>query len=197
MPLVPVERNGPDAQWKQVFPARRNEEPGVQAAGNADADRGFKGPAPGSGQVRKLVCVAATGPPIMSAGDWRVRPQDNPGCGLGKMFKSIRQYWAESMEIDAVRWVVWGTILLMMLAVAIYVVGRLRAMFYDTAPDRHSYLGTFRDLRDQGLIEDEEFARLRQNLTGEGGGTAAGGGGMDPKAATESPGKPKTAVPPN
>jgi hypothetical protein len=96
-------------------------------------------------------------------------------CGSGKMFKSIRQFWVESMEIDAVRWVVWGTVLLMLLAVAIYVTGRLRSMFYDTAPDRQSYLGSFRDLRDQGLIEDDEYARLRKNLTGDDGEKQAGG----------------------
>lgn len=101
------------------------------------------------------------------------------------MFKSIRQFWVESMEIDAVRWVVWGTILLMLLAVAIYVVGKLRSMFHDTTPDRQSYLGSFRDLRDQGLIEDDEYAKLRQNLTGDGGGEQAAGRETDRMAGKE------------
>jgi hypothetical protein len=90
------------------------------------------------------------------------------------MFESMREFWVDSMEIDAVRWVVWGTILLMLLAVAIYVVGRLRSLFYETTADRQSYLGTFRELRDQGVIEDDEYHKLKQSLASEEAARAAG-----------------------
>lgn len=101
------------------------------------------------------------------------------------MFGGIRKFWVELMAIPGVPFVVWGTVLLMLLAIAWYVVSRFRGLLYETVPDRDAYLGTFRDLRDQGLLEEDEYQRLKRRVRGgpdkPAEAVATGEAGGDPK----------------
>lgn len=81
------------------------------------------------------------------------------------MFSSWMDWWQDLMSMAAARWVVWGTVLLMLIAVAWYVIGRLRGLMYESIPEPQSYLGTFQELREQGLLEEEEYQKLRKALS--------------------------------
>lgn len=68
------------------------------------------------------------------------------------------------MEMDAARWIVWGTVLMMLVAVAWYVISKLRGLLYERPVEPREYLGTFQELRERGLLQEEEFQRLKKTL---------------------------------
>lgn len=81
------------------------------------------------------------------------------------MFESIRSFWSDINEIREARMVVWITILAIVLAVSIYAIKTIRDWLLGShQPTTSDHLTRFRELREQGKINDEEFTRLRSTV---------------------------------
>ncbi len=52
-----------------------------------------------------------------------------------------------------------------MVTVLVYLAQRLRRIATQTMPGAVDYLGEFREMKEQGAIDDEEFSRLRTTLS--------------------------------
>ena len=69
------------------------------------------------------------------------------------------------MEIPEARWVVWGTILVIAVVVAVYFAKLFRDMATgERAITNGNILSDFEQLRDQGRIDEEEFKRLKTTI---------------------------------
>ncbi len=104
------------------------------------------------------------------------------------MMESLKKFWVETMEIDAARWVIWSTLLLILIIVAIYTVKFFRDQAFGAEGGGDgSLLDEIRRWKQSGIVDDDEFAqvqeiaaqRVRQELvgnrgTGVGAGVASG-----------------------
>jgi len=78
--------------------------------------------------------------------------------------ESLKNYWSELMEIREARWLVTLTGLIICICVGFYVVKLFRDMALGGRADPASYITDFQKLRDEGKLDDEEYARLKQSL---------------------------------
>jgi len=77
------------------------------------------------------------------------------------MWESIGKFWEETMEIPEARWIVWLTILVILILVAIYVVMYFRGQATGRGIETTDYLTEFEKLKEQGKLDEEEFSRLK------------------------------------
>ena len=68
------------------------------------------------------------------------------------------------MEMQAARWVVWITILLILLVTAFYVVKVFRDWAYGGEPSPKDQWEQLRKLREIGALDDAQYKRARQAL---------------------------------
>ena len=78
--------------------------------------------------------------------------------------ESLKNYWSELMEIREARWLVALTGLIICICVAYYIVKLFRDMALGSGSDPTSYITDFQKLRDEGKLDDEEYARLQQAI---------------------------------
>ena len=78
--------------------------------------------------------------------------------------ESIKQYWSETMQIPEAKWIVVLTGLVICVATAYYVVKLFRDMALGKHSEPSSYIGDFQKLRDEGKLDDEEYARLTKSI---------------------------------
>lgn len=60
--------------------------------------------------------------------------------------------------------VIWGTVLAMGLAVAVYAIGKVRGMPAQSERPTSELLSKFRKLHSEGGLSDEEFRTIKANL---------------------------------
>lgn len=77
---------------------------------------------------------------------------------------SIKKFWSETMEIPEARWIVILAGLVISVAVAYYVVKLFRDMAMGVTPDPTSYISDFQRLREEGKLNDAEYAKLAQSI---------------------------------
>ena len=78
---------------------------------------------------------------------------------------SIKELWNDTMTIPEARWVIWVTILVILLVVAIFFAKMFRDMAFGGGGEPSArMLSDFEELRDQGKIDDEEFTKLKQTI---------------------------------
>jgi len=70
-------------------------------------------------------------------------------------------------EAGAEELVIWIALLAIALAVAHYVIGKIRAGPAQREPPPSELLSKFRDLHSQGVLSDEEFRTIKTTLAGE------------------------------
>ena len=79
----------------------------------------------------------------------------------------IKKFWSETMEMTEARWIVAIAGLVICVATAFYVVKFLRDMALGKVENSASYMGNFQRLREEGKLDDDEFAKLAQVLPKE------------------------------
>jgi hypothetical protein len=77
---------------------------------------------------------------------------------------TIESKWQQLMSIPEARWVVWTTILAIIVLVAVFVVMRFRNMAIGKLELLEDPLSEFRRMRDEGALDDKEFASVRSTM---------------------------------
>jgi len=73
------------------------------------------------------------------------------------------QHWNDILEIPEARWIVFGTLLLFAVLIAVYVALLFRNMADGRDEnDELDLLSEFRNIRDQGRLDDDEYERLKK-----------------------------------
>ena len=81
------------------------------------------------------------------------------------MRNSIVEFFQDIWQIDLARYVIWATLLLMFLLVSVYVVQRLRGIVTEKEPVPLDDLTAFRELREEGQLNADEFKRLKKTIS--------------------------------
>ncbi len=84
------------------------------------------------------------------------------------MLLSIREFWNQAMAIREARWVIAAAGLLVSLLVGFYIFKLVRDMALGNTSfgpvDSSEFLTDFQKLRNEGKLNDEEYARLKQAI---------------------------------
>lgn len=67
-------------------------------------------------------------------------------------------------KLSAAQVVVWLAVLAALVALGVYVVGKVRAGFADKGPRASEMLTSFRELYSRGELSDEEFRNIKTKL---------------------------------
>jgi len=68
------------------------------------------------------------------------------------------------MEIPEARWIIWLTLLVILVMVGTYVAMYFRGQAMGIVKEKSDYLSDFRKLKDEGKLDEEEFGRLKQAI---------------------------------
>jgi len=75
--------------------------------------------------------------------------------------ESFVEWWKGIMDIKGVAWIIYPTLLVVLVVVAYYVINLLRNLALGGAPaNQFDYLGEFRRMRDEGHLDSEEYKKL-------------------------------------
>ncbi len=80
------------------------------------------------------------------------------------MFDSVAEVWNDLMEIREARWVVWITILVIAILVAVYVAKGFRDMAFGGGSSDDEPLSDVEKLKQSGFILDEEYDAMKNNV---------------------------------
>lgn len=79
--------------------------------------------------------------------------------------EELKQFWNETMEIPEARWIVAIAGLVICLCVAYYFVKLFRDMALGTNDsDPTSFISEFQKLRDEGQLDEEEYAKVKKTI---------------------------------
>ena len=84
------------------------------------------------------------------------------------LMEAIEKFWSETMEIPEARWIIAIAGLVIVSIIAYYIVKLFRDMALGAAREPVSYISDFQRLRDEGKVDDEEYARLTEAIPKEG-----------------------------
>lgn len=76
----------------------------------------------------------------------------------------LKQFWSETMEIPEARWIVAFAGLVVCVCVAYYFVKFFRDMALGSNEDPTSFISNFQKMRDEGMLEEDEYKRLKQSI---------------------------------
>ena len=74
--------------------------------------------------------------------------------------ETLRQYWNDVMEIPGAAWIIWISLLVGFVLVAVYCLQLIRGLATGQVAEPMDHLSQFRDLKDKGKLDDEEYSRL-------------------------------------
>ncbi len=80
------------------------------------------------------------------------------------LMEAIKKFWSETMEIPEARWIIAIAGLVIVSIIAYYIVKLFRDMALGAAREPVSYISDFQRLRDEGKVDDEEYARLTRAI---------------------------------
>jgi len=67
-------------------------------------------------------------------------------------------------EGRAAEWVIWAAVCAALIAVGIYVIGKVRELSAQQEPTAHELIAKFRDLHSKGELSDAEFREIKTQL---------------------------------
>jgi len=76
----------------------------------------------------------------------------------------IKKLWTETMQIPEARWIAIVAGLVILVAIAYYVLKSLREMAIGGESPPTDFIGGFQKLRDEGKLDDDEFSRLAHSI---------------------------------
>lgn len=69
------------------------------------------------------------------------------------------------LSIPGAELVIWGTLGAMLIAVAFYVIGKIRPKSVQQEPTASELMSKFRELHSKGVLSDAEFRTIKTTLT--------------------------------
>jgi len=92
----------------------------------------------------------------------------NEDVGLGRLGNQCALNMARSMgrilQIPGAELVLWTALGAILIAVAVYVVGKIRPKSVQQEPMASELMSKFRDLHSQGVLSDQEFRTIKTTL---------------------------------
>lgn len=80
------------------------------------------------------------------------------------MLESLKTFWNETMEITEARWVVWLTLLLVLVVTGIYLVKLFRDFAFGGRPSEADRFNDMRTLKEIGALSEAEYRRAREAI---------------------------------
>lgn len=80
------------------------------------------------------------------------------------MSSSFADRWKQIWEIPEARWIVWITLLAVVVMVGIYIAVYFRNLAFGKSDSGSDHLSEFRRLREEGKLGDKEFAKLKSTM---------------------------------
>lgn len=74
----------------------------------------------------------------------------------------MAEWWNSVLEIEGARWIIYPSALIALVLVAYYVLQLLRNLAVGGGPADSDHLGSFRKMRDEGMIAPEEYKKLAE-----------------------------------
>lgn len=81
------------------------------------------------------------------------------------MFESLQKSWNETMQITEARWVVWLTLLLVLVVTGVYLVKLFRDFAFGLRPSEADRINDLRNLKEIGALSEAEYRRAREALS--------------------------------
>ncbi|MBX3419749.1 MAG: hypothetical protein KF851_19300 [Pirellulaceae bacterium] len=78
------------------------------------------------------------------------------------MLESLRETWAKVQEIREARMVIWFSVLAVVILVGVYIMKAIRNAMLVPEISKTDHMAVFRELRDQGKLDDSEYQKLKQ-----------------------------------
>ena len=72
------------------------------------------------------------------------------------------EWWNSVLEIEGARWIIYPSILLALVLVAYYVLQMVRNLAIGGAPSDSDHLGSFRKMKEEGVIDPDEYRKLAE-----------------------------------
>ena len=80
------------------------------------------------------------------------------------MFESLKKFWNDTLEIPEARWMVWGSILLVLTLFAVYFAKMFRDMAVGSGGSSSEILPDLDKLHTEGKLDETEYKKLRSTL---------------------------------
>lgn len=74
----------------------------------------------------------------------------------------MAEWWNRVLEIEGARWIIYPSVLIAIVLVAYYVLQLLRNLAIGAGDVDSDHLGSFRKMRDEGMIAPEEYKKLAE-----------------------------------
>lgn len=74
--------------------------------------------------------------------------------------QGLKDWWNSVLEIDGAEWIIYPSVLIVLVLFAYYVVQAFRNMAIGGSGDADDHLGTFRKMRDEGMIAPDEYTKV-------------------------------------
>jgi hypothetical protein len=102
------------------------------------------------------------------------------------MFESLKKFWNETMQITEARWVVWLTLLLVLVVTGVYLVKLFRDFAFGLRPSEADRINDMRTLKEIGALNDAEYRRAREATSQRSSGSV-GSAGSEGSAGSKKP----------
>jgi|GEM_PF-3344482 hypothetical protein len=102
------------------------------------------------------------------------------------MFESLKKFWNETMQITEARWVVWLTLLLVLVVTGVYLVKLFRDFAFGLRPSEADRINDMRTLKEIGALNDAEYRRAREATSQRSAGSV-GSAGSEGSAGSKKP----------
>lgn len=83
-----------------------------------------------------------------------------------EMFESLQKFWNETMQITEARWVVWLTLLLVLVVTGIYLVKLVRDFAFGQRPSEADRINDMQTFKQIGALSDAEYRRAKEAMSG-------------------------------
>ncbi len=76
--------------------------------------------------------------------------------------QSLLDWWSSVLRIPGATWIVYPSLLIVLILVAYYVLQAIRKLAIGGSLATDDHLGTFRKMRDEGVLDSEEYKKLAE-----------------------------------
>jgi hypothetical protein len=74
--------------------------------------------------------------------------------------ESLKEWWSGVLGIPGATWIIYPSLLFVLILIAYYVLQAIRNLAIGGSVGTEDHLGTFRKMRDEGMLDSEEYKKL-------------------------------------
>ncbi len=78
------------------------------------------------------------------------------------MFEFFQERWAKIQAVPEARMVIWITVLIVVICIGVYLLNLIRNLLLVGDSTETDHLASFRELRDQGKLDETEYEQLKK-----------------------------------